>query len=147
MRLKLVALLTALFAFATVAMPAQTATPATSGKTHRVLFALTSGDKQDWQMTFGNIGNLMKALEPDTVEVEVVAYGPGIDFLKKDNEEAKQIRDLMAKGVHFMACANAMRFHKLTKDDLVEGAEVVPAGIAEVVKKQEAGWTYIKAGR
>ncbi len=40
-----------------------------------------------------------------------------------------------------------MRAHNLTQADLVPGAEIVPAGIAEVVRKQEAGWTYIKAGR
>jgi intracellular sulfur oxidation DsrE/DsrF family protein len=116
-------------------------------KSHRVLFALTSPDQMDWEMTIHNIHNLMKGLAPDNVEVEVVAYGPGISFLKKDSTAAADIAKLEEEHVHFMACGNAMRAMHLTQADLVPGAVVVPAGIVEVVTKEEEGWTYIKAGR
>ena len=41
----------------------------------------------------------------------------------------------------------SMRKLHLQAEDLVAGSEVVPTGIAEVVRKEEEGWLYIKAGR
>lgn len=112
---------------------------------HRVLFALTSPEEADWNLTMGNIRNLLKLL-PDA-EVEVVSYGPGIMMVAKTSSVAAEITALEAQHVKFMACQNAMRARKLTVADLVEGVTPVPAGIVEVVTKEEEGWTYIKAGR
>ncbi len=126
--------------FSVLPMQAQT-------KTHRVLFAMTSPDEADWQLTINNIRNLITGMAPEPVEIELVAYGPGIAFLKKDGVEAAEIQKLESSHVHFIACANAMRRQHLEASDLVAGSEVVPAGIVEVVKKQERGWSYIKAGR
>jgi hypothetical protein len=39
-----------------------------------------------------------------------------------------------------------MRMRKVTKADLLDGVGTVPAGVVEIVKKQEAGWIYVKAG-
>jgi len=112
---------------------------------HRVLFALTSPEEADWNLTLGNIRNLLKAM-PDA-EIEVVSYGPGIMMIAKTTPVAAEIQKLQEQHVKFVACENAMRAHKFTLADLVEGVTSVPAGIAEVVAKQEQGWTYIKAGR
>ena len=116
-------------------------------KAHRVLFALTSPEEVDWQLTLNNVRNLESGLAPDTVEVEIVAYGPGTAFLKKDGSVAAEIQKLEAAHVRFVACGNAMKKQHLEAADLVAGVDVVPAGIVEVVHKQEAGWVYIKAGR
>jgi uncharacterized protein len=115
--------------------------------THRVLFALLSADETDWRITVGNIQNLIKGLQPETVQIEVVAYGPGLSFVKKGSTYEKEIIALMPQNVRFVACENAMRMQHVTVADLIPGVEPVPAGIVEVVKKQEQGWTYIKAGR
>jgi intracellular sulfur oxidation DsrE/DsrF family protein len=40
-----------------------------------------------------------------------------------------------------------MRMQHVEAKDLLPGVGMVPAGIVEVVTKQEQGWTYIKAGR
>jgi intracellular sulfur oxidation DsrE/DsrF family protein len=125
-----------------LALPLQAQT-----KAHRVLFAMTSPDEADWQLTLNNIRNLISGMAPETVEIELVAYGPGIAFLKKDGVDAAEIQKLESSHVHFIACSNAMRKQHLEASDLVSGSEVVPAGIVEVVKKQEQGWSYIKAGR
>lgn len=116
-------------------------------KAHRVLFALTSPEEADWQLTLNNVRNLIIGVAPETVDIEVVAYGPGIAFLKKDGQDAGDIQKLESAHVHFVACGNAMRKLHLEAADLVAGSEVVPAGIVEVMRKQEQGWTYIKAGR
>jgi intracellular sulfur oxidation DsrE/DsrF family protein len=116
-------------------------------KGHHVLFAMTSPNESDWMLTFGNIANLKKGLAPEPVEVEVVAYGPGIAMVKKTSAAAAQIEALEKDGVRFVACENSMRHMQLTAADLASGVGTVPSGIVEVVKKQEAGWSYVKAGQ
>jgi len=142
---KILIALCTLFCLAPIAQ-AQQPTP-TPVKTHRILFAVTSPDEMDWNLTIGNIHNLINGLKPDPWEIEVVAYGPGINLLKADSTVAKDIAVLQSQGVKFMACQNAMRFHHLELKDLIPGANPVPAGIVEVVTKQEQGWIYIKGGR
>jgi intracellular sulfur oxidation DsrE/DsrF family protein len=116
-------------------------------KTHRVLFALLSGDASDWQVTIGNINNLIKGLAPEEVEIEVVAYSQGLGLVKNGSSMAKEVAELQEKHVKFVACQNAMRMQHVEAKDLLPGVGMVPAGIVEVVTKQEQGWTYIKAGR
>jgi intracellular sulfur oxidation DsrE/DsrF family protein len=124
--------------------PAATAPPV---KTHHVIFAVTSPDVADWNLTMGNTRNLIKGLSPDPFEIEIVAFGPGISLLKLDSPVAKDIAALQAQGVKFTACQNAMRFNHLELKDLIPGAIPVPAGIVELVTKQEQGWIYVKGGR
>lgn len=116
-------------------------------KGHHVVFGLTSAEEADWKVMVNNIHSLLTGFAPDGVDIEVVAFGPGIAFLKSDVPELSDIKELEAAHVHFLACSNSMRAHHLTQADLVPGAEVVPSGIVEVVKKEENGWSYIKAGR
>ncbi len=118
-----------------------------TGKTHRVVFAVTSGDVMDWNISLGNIGNLLAGLKPDTVEVEGVAFAGGINMVKADSAVAADIAKLQEQGVKFVACQNSMRAHKLELKDLLPGMSSVPSGIVEVVTRQEQGWVYIKGGR
>jgi len=116
-------------------------------KTHHVIFALTSGDEADWNLTLGNMRNLLTGFGTDPYEVELVAFGPGIVVLRSTSSVAADIQALQAKHVHFMACENSMRKQHLTVADLITGVQPVPAGIIELVTKQEQGWIYIKGGR
>ncbi len=116
-------------------------------KVHHVLFAITSGDEKDWALTIGNIANLKKGLAPDVVEVEVVAYGPAVTMLKNDSSVAAEIKQMIQDRVHVVACENSMKRMGLTKANLTLGVDTVPSGIVEVVRREEAGWTYVKAGR
>jgi intracellular sulfur oxidation DsrE/DsrF family protein len=133
------------FLVASKTTPAQTATPAT--KTHHVVFTITSAEQADWNLTLGNMRNLLTAFGTDPYEVELVAFGPGITILQNPSAVLAEIQALQEKHVHFKACQNSMKGRNLTLADLVPGSEPVPAGIAEVVTKQEQGWTYIKGGR
>ena len=118
-----------------------------TGKTHHIVFAVTSSEEADWNLTMGNLRNLVAGLKPDPFEIEVVAYGPGILLVKGDSTVAKEIAALQEQGVRFVACQNAMRNRHLELKDLLPGVTPVPAGIVEVVTKQEQGWVYIHAGR
>jgi intracellular sulfur oxidation DsrE/DsrF family protein len=115
--------------------------------THHIVFALVSGDETDWKLTLGNLRNMLIAYPAGSAELELVAYGPGLGFLRKGSIAEAEIETLEAKHVHFVACENSMRAQKVTPADLTAGVTQVPSGIVEIVNLQEHGWSYIKAGR
>jgi hypothetical protein len=123
-----------------VSLPAQT-------HTHHVVFVLTSPDQDDWQTAMVLADHFIAGVKPQPTEVEVLAYGGGIDTLKKGSSNAQAIADLEKQGVHFVACENAMRMHHIAKADLLPGVTSVPSGVVELVEKQEAGYSYVKVGR
>jgi intracellular sulfur oxidation DsrE/DsrF family protein len=120
---------------------------ASSPSKHRVLFTVSSPDPADWQMVMHNAHNLIQGLQPESVDVEVLAFGSGIGILKSNSPVRSDIESLQKADVHFVACANSMRAAHLTITDLLQNVAVVPSGIVEIVRKQEQGWSYIKGGR
>ena len=112
---------------------------------HRVVVDLFTGGPEAMKSTLGNVANLKKALAGQPLEVEIVAYGPGIDLvLAKNKLFADRLKKLNADGVEFATCANTMRTHHISKGQLFPFVKVVPAGVAEVVLKQEEGWSYLR---
>ena len=81
---------------------------------------------------------------PDKIDLEIVAYGPGINMLKKDSPVASRIAEMVKSGVVIVGCQNTMKGLNLTKDDMLPVIGYVPAGVTEVMKKQEEGWAYIR---
>ncbi|RZJ02367.1 MAG: hypothetical protein EOO54_26480, partial [Haliea sp.] len=78
------------------------------------------------------------------VDIEIVAYGPGINMLKMDSPVGARIADAGKAGVKVLACENTMRGQKLGKDDMLAGIAYVPAGVSEIMKKQNEGWAYLR---
>lgn len=113
---------------------------------HKIVIQLNTADTLAWSATMGNIRNLQKVW-PEHLNVEVVVHGLALDLLVASKTPmAKDITELSKSGVNFMACENSMRKHHIVKSDLVLEAFTVPSGVAEVVIKQEAGFSYLKAG-
>ena len=114
---------------------------------HQVVFEMTAEAPAQWAAVLNNVENLKKAFEPERVEVEIVAHGKALGMLQKTNTgDAARMSRLAAAGVRFAACENTMRRMKVSKSDLYDFAVTVDSGVAEVVRKQEAGWAYIKGG-
>jgi uncharacterized protein len=115
-------------------------------KTHKVIIQLSSNDTLTWKGLINNIRNLHNAWG-DSILIEVVAHGPGIDFLTKGKTtQQDRIHFFHKKGVHFVACENTMMERKIPKENIISEAGFVRTGIGEVILKQELGWSYIKAG-
>ena len=116
-------------------------------KMHQVVFELTSDNQEYWQALLNNLENLQKALGKENAEIEVVTHGKGLVLLRNTNTGFKdRIQALAHTGLRFAACENTMRRQKVTREDLLQEAVTVDSGVAEVVRKQEAGWSYIKSG-
>jgi hypothetical protein len=135
-------LMTAAVATAMLAHAQQNAAPAM----HRVVFQMNM-PSESWNQLLGNVGNIQKAFGAENVQIEVVFYGKGLTALLKTNKEYEErLKKLTDQGVVLGACQNSMRLMKVTGDDIFPFSTQVDSGVAELVRKQEAGWIYIRAG-
>lgn len=114
---------------------------------HRVAFDVAINDPASFKVLIKNIDSLKAALAPAPVEVEVVAYAKGLDlYLSEDPEVVAGIERLAAQGVHFKACGITAKGMKLGPAKLGQSCSLVDGGLAELVRLQEQGWSYIKLG-
>ena len=125
---------------------AQTPPPAAPAK-HKVVFQMNVADNDSWNQLFGNIGNAQRAFQKEGIQIEVVFYGKGITALLKANTEyAERLKKAAADGVVLGACQNTMRLRKITSEGIFPFSTEVDSGVAELIRKQEAGFSYIRAG-
>lgn len=112
---------------------------------HKVVIQVSKVDSAAQLKVVGQVRNILKAL-PNT-RVEVVCHSEGLPMLVTAQSNVfKHVEELIGEGVIFAACENTMKRGKLSKQDLLPGVTTVPSGLAEIILKQEAGWSYIKAG-
>lgn len=115
-------------------------------KKHLIVMQLTSNDINVHKGLIKQLNNLKNGWA-DTVEIEVVCHGPGIDFITIEKSGFKEdINQLIKRGLVFVACENTMREKQIPKESIMMGMQFVQMGIGEIVVKQEQGWSYIKAG-
>ena len=140
---KAILILTSLLCALTSVSEAQT--PA--AKPHKVVLQMNVDGPDSWSQLLGNIGNIQKAFGADKIQIEVVVYGKGLSLLLKTNAAFEErIKKASETGVVFAACQNSMRLRKVTTEDLLPFAAQVDSGVAELIRKQEAGWSYVRVG-
>jgi uncharacterized protein len=110
----------------------------------KVVIQMSDSVPGKWNLALNNAKNLQEALGRDNVDVEIVAYGPGIDMLKFESEVGPRIDKALADGVKIVACENTMKSMKLTKSDMLSSIGYVPSGVVELIRKQKDGWAYIR---
>ncbi|MFZ6861764.1 DsrE family protein [Undibacterium sp. Ji67W] len=110
----------------------------------KVVVQVSDEDPRKWNQALGNIKNIQRDLDASHVEIELVAFGPGVAMLKADASTAARVSEAKADGVILNACQNTMAAMKLTPDDMNPVVTYVPSGAGEIVKKQHAGYTYLR---
>ena len=123
-------------------LPVQAQQP--SGSKSRVVLQVSDGDAAKWNLALNNARNLQADLGAGNVDIEIVAYGPGIGMLKADSAVGVRVGEALASGVKVVACENTMRGQKLTKPDMLPDVGYVSAGVVEIMQKQQQGWAYIR---
>lgn len=131
-----------LLAGAFLASRAQAAGPA--GKPNKLVIQVSDNDPGKWGLALNNAQNVIQDLGADTVVLEIVVYGPGIGMLKKDSPVAARIAAALKGGMQIVACENTMRAQQLTYADMLPDVGYVPAGVVELLKKQQQGYAYIR---
>ena len=124
--------------------PSRQSTPSKQAKKHKVVFQVSDNDPGKWNLTLNNARNVQQDLGEKNVEIEIVAYGPGIGMLKMDSAVGNRIGEAMSTGVQVVACENKMTNQKLSRDDMLSRIGYVKAGVVELMEKQRQGWSYIR---
>jgi intracellular sulfur oxidation DsrE/DsrF family protein len=110
----------------------------------RVVIQVSDSDQGKWNLALNNAKNIQTDLGAANVDIEIVTYGPGIDMLKLDSPVGGRIGEATTAGVKIIACENTMRGQKLTRIDMLNGIGYVPAGVVELMSRQQQGWAYIR---
>lgn len=91
--------------------------------------------------------NLIKHYGLDSVEIEIVAFGPGLRLLFAENANKGRIASLAGNGVTFSACANttANMAKKLGHPPALNPKAVtVGAGIVRIIDLVKKGYILVK---
>ncbi|RDI57439.1 DsrE family protein [Flavobacterium glaciei] len=113
---------------------------------HKIIFQFTNATDTLQQKAIINQLNNLTTHWPKA-KYEVVIHSMGLPFVMSGkSKQIQAIKTLRDKGVRFVVCENTLKSQKVTKDQLIQEVEYVPVGIAEIVEKQEQGWSYIKGG-
>ena len=78
------------------------------------------------------------------MDIEIVAYGPGLEMFKKDSSHHQGVEEAAKSGVKLFACGNTMKATDTAREELNSSVEVVKAGVVEIMQKQQLGYSYVK---
>ncbi len=114
----------------------------------KVVLQISDKDAYKQTLVLNVASNLIKHYGPDKVDVEIVAFGPGLRLLFADNSNSGRIEGLASSsGVRFSACSNTLK--KVTKKlgsepVLNSNATHVSAGVVRIIDLVEDGYTLVK---
>lgn len=140
-RRQFVAALALLAAGLAVATPALAQAPA--GRA-RVVIQVSDNDPAKWNLALNNARNVQEDLGAANVDIEIVAYGPGLAMLRDDSKVADRLGQALDKNIGLFACENTMRNQKVSRSDIYAGVKYVEAGVVHLMKRQREGWAYIR---
>jgi len=110
----------------------------------RVVFQVSDNDPAKWNLALNNAKNVQADLGKDKVQIEIVAYGPGLGMLKSDSKVADRLAGALDDSVGLIACENTMHNTNVTRDQMYDGIAYVQAGVTHIMKRQQEGWAYIR---
>ena len=143
--------LRALWAPAVPPRPVAAIARATTHLTTKVLFHLDNGDRAHMRQVLEEAQHLLARYHADhrQAKVEILADGPGLALLRRHlSPFPARIAALQARypNLIFAACQdtiNRLKRRKGIDPHLLPQAVIVPSAIAEIVRLQRRGWTYI----
>ena len=135
-----------LFAFLVLipALPALAQQQKKPAAKQRVIFQVSDNDPGKWDLALNNARNVQADLGKENVQIEIVAYGPGLAMLKAESKVADRLAAALDDSVGLIACENTMQNTKVTRDQMYEGIAYVQAGVTHIMKRQREGWAYIR---
>lgn len=130
------------------------AVQADDAKVHRVGIQVDQNDPAVMNLALNNASNIIAEYRDrhEEVEVEIVAYGPGLHMLREDTSPVKdRIRHIkeasFPANVRFSACSNTKQGMEKKEGhaiSVVPEATVVSSGAVRLIELQEQGWTYLR---
>lgn len=114
---------------------------------HRLVLQLSDRGAAKQTLTLSVANNMLKEYGPDRIAIEVVAFGPGIDLLRRTAPKRVLVDSLVSQGVRFSACMNTV--HAIERETgkpvaLNPHARPVAAGVARILTLVEHGYTLVR---
>jgi intracellular sulfur oxidation DsrE/DsrF family protein len=84
---------------------------------------------------------------PDLIDIEIVAFGPGVRLLFADSEHEARIDSLIEYGVRFYICTNTLdSMERATgvRPQVNPHAVPVQTGVAYILEKVAEGYTLVR---
>jgi len=113
----------------------------------KVVLQISDADPTKQTLVLNVASNLIKSYGPDMVDVEIVAFGPGLRLMFDDNGNKGRISGLTDNGVRFAACGNTLKkvSQKLGRTPTLNNhATKVPAGVVRIVELVNQGYILVK---
>ena len=127
---------------------------AADSKSHRVSIQVDQNDPQVMNLALNNATNVIEYFrgKNEDVDVDIVAYGPGLHMLRDDTspvkDRIKHLKELSFPGkIQFSACNNTKQGMEKTEGKAVpilSDATIVPSGVVRLMELQEQGWSYVR---
>jgi intracellular sulfur oxidation DsrE/DsrF family protein len=113
----------------------------------KVVLQISDADPTKQTLVLNVASNLITAYGPDQVDVEIVAFGPGLRLMFDDNHNKGRIGGLADSGVRFAACGNTLK--KVSQNlgrtpALNSHSTEVPAGVVRIVELVNDGYILVK---
>lgn len=105
---------------------------------------ISDDNPKNWQTAFNVVNNVKQVYGKDNVDVEIVAFGDGINALTFDSKAAARISGAVDKGAKVIACRNSMKRFKLAEKDMAPDVAYVQAGVLRIMERQKEGWAVIR---
>ena len=132
--------------------PTAIVAPAAATQMHRLVLQVNSDEPEVMTLALNNAANVERYYTGlgEKVEIEVVAFGPGLHMLRDDTSPVKDRIKAMAEktsSISFKACGNTQE--NMAKAEgkpvhLLSQASVVKSGVVRVMELQEQGWSYVR---
>jgi len=113
-------------------------------KEYKALYVLNESDDKKIRAVIRNINNALN--DPrlaGKLQVELVAFGEGVEMFRKTNQYDTLLTGLMNRGVILAQCENTLRERKISKEDLWPFISFVPSGNGEIIIRQQQGWAVV----
>ena len=118
--------------------------PAFAQQKQRLVIQVSDNDPAKWSLALSNARNVQQDLGAANVQIEIVAYGPGLAMLKAESKVADRLAGALDGNIGLIACENTMTNTKLDKSEMYGGIAYVKAGVTHIMKRQQEGWAYIR---
>ena len=109
-----------------------------------IVVQVSDKNPDTWRVALNSVNGTVKASADKKVAIEIVAFGPGVDGLKRGSEWSELVKQSLDSGVDIMVCETALATRHYTHEDMLPNLKYVPVGALEIVQKQKAGYFYLR---
>lgn len=110
----------------------------------KTVFHLSTDDPEKISELLGNIKNLNEDKSIDVERITAVLNAEGVKTALKSSEAKNYLKPMIQEGLDLKICSNSVEGREISRDDLIQGTELVSSGVGELNRLQDEGFNYIK---